>query len=213
MSRMRRRPLPGVLALVMAWTSGCSMLGTGTGRVDTFTLKGEPGALDDTLGRRPAGWTAEPTTPDPAFLAAAKAGCNDSFSADQRDLIATGALLQDQRGPDGAAFLWTGDSTAYCFIGRAPDGNLQSPFGAWREVALGGSLALEGIEPGPPAMVTGAVDPAAAAVEIETTSGLKLRATIGDGRFVAWWPGVDPWVAVWSLAADGTPIQGMEPAR
>ena len=110
-------------------------------------------------------------------------------------MLGTGARLQDQRGPDGAAFLWTGESTAYCFIGRTDEGNLQSPFGAWRQTVLTGSLELEGNEPGPPSMVTGAVDPAAAVVEIETASGLLLRATTGDGRFLAWWPGKDPYVA------------------
>ena len=104
-----------------------------------------------------------------------------------------------------------GESTAYCFLGRTSEGNLQSPFGAWREKVLSGPLAIEGNEPGPPAMVTGAVDPAAAAVEIETASGLLLRATTGDGRFVAWWPGADPLVAVRSLDADGNVLATVRP--
>ncbi len=212
MSRIRRLCVPAVLAFVLGATSGCALLRMGSGQLDTYTLGGEPGASDDTLGRRPAGWTAEPTTPDPAFLAAAGPACEDNLTGnDVQQLLRTGALLQDQRGPDGAAFLWTGESTAYCFIGRTPDGTLQSPYGAWREVVLDGPLALEGIEPGPPGMVTGAVDPAAAAVEVETASGLKLRATIGGGRFVAWWPGTDRLVAVRSLATDGTMLQGAEP--
>lgn len=216
MSRMHSLLAPAVLALVLVTTGGCAMLGVGAGRVDTFTLSGDPTGPDETeesLGRTPAGWTAEPTAPDAALLAAAKAGCNDSFSgdADQQELLRSGALLQDQRGPDGAAFLWTGESTAYCFIGRTHAGDLRSPFGSWREHPFGGPLAIEGDEPGPPAMVTGAVDPAAAAVEIETASGLLLRATVGGGRFVAWWPGADRLVAVRSLDADGNVLTTIRP--
>jgi len=214
-SGTRGLAVPAVLCLVVATTGACAALGLG-GRVDTFTLSGDPNGpaeTDETLGRRPEGWTAEPTTPDTALLGAAKAGCNDSFSGDvdQQDLIRTGALLQDQRGPDGAAFLWTGGSTAYCFIGRTQAGNIRSPFGSWRQDVLRGALAIEGNEHGPPAMVTGAVDPTAAAVEIQTASGLLLRATTGDGRFVAWWPGADPLVAVRSLDTDGNVLATVRP--
>jgi hypothetical protein len=199
------------LALVLGTTGGCAVFGVGSGRVDTYTLS-NTGASDAALGRLPTGWTAEPTSPDPEFLAALGPACEDNFSGEGLpELLGTGATLQDQRGPDGAAFLWTGDTTAYCFIGRTDEGNLQSPFGAWREVVLAGSLKVEGNEPGPPSMVTGAVDPAAAAVEIETASGLLLRASTGDGRFVAWWPGKDPYTAIRSLAADGTVLEQIVP--
>ncbi len=210
-SRVRSLVVPSMLLVVMATASGCTFLGSG-GRVDTYTLGGASGASDATLGRRPTGWTADPTSPDPEFLAAVRAACEDNFSGeDLQPLLRADAMLQDQRGPDGAAFLWTGDSTAYCFLGRTSVGDLQSPFGAWRETVLAGPLALEGNEAGPPSMVTGAVDPAAAAVEIATASGLVLRATIGGGRFVAWWPGEDPVVTIRSLAADGTTLATIRP--
>jgi len=211
--RMRRFTLPVVLALVVGTTGGCGLLGPGSGRVDTYTLDAGTGASDAALGRSPTGWTSEPTTPDPAFLADSGTQCEDNLTSGDgaQEMLRTAARLQDQRGPDGAAFLWTGDSTAYCFLGRTSEGNLQSPFGAWREKVLSGPLAIEGNEPGPPAMVTGAVDPAAAAVEIETASGQLLRATTGGGRFVAWWPGTDRLVAVRSLDADDNVLATVRP--
>jgi hypothetical protein len=171
------------------------------------------------LGASPAfeTWTAEPTEPDPAFREAAVEQCvqDDLHGPIVDDVAALTAspLLQDQRGPDGAALLWLGDELdVECFVFRTPAGDLSNGAASAGATWTGHdeTLMLVGIQRGPPAIVSGLVDPAAAAVEIETGSGRRIRATVGHGRFLAWWPGTESSASVRALAADGTVIAEIE---
>jgi hypothetical protein len=176
-----------VVALMLALVGGCQL------------LSASPGA--------DATWTADPTEPDPAFRAAADERCLEGGRPDP----ATAEVLQDRRGAGGAAFLYTGRSQASCVVLRVP-GLLPSwdvPSKSWRIgpyesdsfLAVGDSASAAVSD------VYGVVDPSAAAVEIVTRSGLVVLATVGSGRFLAWWPGADPWRTVRALATDGTVLE------
>ena len=111
MSWNRRIGSAATLVLVAAVTSGCALLVAREGD-DSYA-----GRL--ILGRLAVieGWTAEPTTPDPVLLADAIAPCLVA------DGIAPGLVdapvLQDQRGPDTAAFVWVrGIEEADCLASR-----------------------------------------------------------------------------------------------
>jgi hypothetical protein len=156
-----------------------------------------------------ATWTVEPGEPDPEFRAAADERCLDGGRPDP----ATAEVLQDQRGSGGAAFLYTGRSQATCVVLRVP-GLLPSwdvPSKGWRLWPYESDAALAVGDSGSGAIsdAYGVVDPSAVAVEIVTTSGRTVRATVGGGRFLAWWPGSDPWRAVRALAADGTVLDSV----
>ncbi|MFN8519601.1 MAG: hypothetical protein U0667_09520 [Chloroflexota bacterium] len=154
-----------------------------------------------------SGWTAVPTTPDPAFEARGRERCIDPFP-DHRSELDGAKVLHDQRGPNGASIVWYTDRyDASTFVYRTTDGELQAPGCGYadhgegisppEELRIGpwGSGAVSGTE--------GEVDPAAARVMLETESGRMIEASVADGRFLAWWPYDDLVAVARSYDADG----------
>jgi hypothetical protein len=166
--------------------------------------------LDDT------GWTAKPITPDPALLAEAERLCLD----DMRLPGMRGKLvIQDQRGPDAAAFLWfDGSREAFCLVAR--DNGRTAAFDTWITAAGPGgtSFAVTDMGCGAATVMVGTVAPGTVRLVIETAAGRHVDASLADGRFVAWWPGRDevvstrPWTAKGrgALSRGGTSMCGRQ---
>lgn len=131
------------------------------------------------------GWTPVPTDADPRFREVAERSCLDDGPTD-----ATTLVLHDQRGPDGAAFLFTGSSQAACLVLQASDGRLEAHDRQWSANLMApGGLAVRDTNGGAFTEVYGVVDPEAIRVELTRTAGPPIEATIGGGYLVAWWPG------------------------
>jgi hypothetical protein len=160
----------------------------------TYTIGGPPMSVES--------WTAEPTEPDPAFLETAIAECVP-FA---RRPDATQAI-QDQRGPDGAAFLFRGDQEAECLVVRGLDGVPTVVGATWSSAPVGPTRPplVNTFVQGDVSAATGWVGEGTALVELETAGGVTLRATVDAERFVAWWPGPEPIRWVRWYRADGTP--------
>lgn len=202
MGRRRGRAL-ALLAAVAGLTGGCALVipmsGGISGRYGMWNAVGEQVP--------PASWTADPTGADPAFLDTAREQClGFEPSADG------GLVLQDQRGPDGAAFLFRGTGEATCLVLRAPGGALEATAATWSS-APGlptGPIDVRVFTQGAVSAATGWVDPRAGTVELETADGVALRATIGGGRFVAWWPGPDEPAVIRAMRPDGSVLHVLD---
>jgi hypothetical protein len=140
-----------------------------------------------------SGWTAEPTSPDPAFEALGRAHCIDRFP-DHRAELADAHVLHDQRGPNGADILWYTDRyEASAFVYRTESGGLQAPGCAYSDHGEGvwvdrPDLAIMSWGSGSVSGTQGVVDPDAARVVLETEGGREIVASSADGHFIAWWP-------------------------
>ena len=202
MSRMRRLTVVAGALVVASVVSGCALLGpvgwTSHAPLETAAPAGSPAP---TAGPDANGWTAVPTAPDPSFLAAAMRICPGLAG---RTLT---LLIQDQRGPGGAAFLWTeGDTDFQCFVGRADGRDHVQAISAGSGWPPGSPLQLTGTDCGPPTVVIGSSGPGTTAVTIDTASGRTVTASVAGGRFVAWWPGEDDPVAITGTSAGGTAV-------
>lgn len=157
------------------------------------------------------GWTTAPTPPDPEFAAVAERQCL-SFPDAPGTLV-----IQDQRGPDGALFLFEdGDRRASCMVLRHPRGALLSDGGGYGTGPWQGGLHLYEVSTGHMAnglVITehlGTVPAGTSTVEIETEDGGVVQATVAGDRFGAWWPSDEDSVSVRSLDVSGTVIEAIE---
>ncbi|MFN8622186.1 MAG: hypothetical protein U0869_15755 [Chloroflexota bacterium] len=155
------------------------------------------------LGSAAAGWKEAPTQPDPEMADAAQRFCLDAHGF----APAAAIEIQDQRGPDGAAFLWRdGKHEAECFVYRTADGVLQAT--GWGEWSWGGRpldfLAdTSSPIPGGPSWASGPTGPGAVTVDIALPDGTTVSASVADGYYIAWWPGSADWVSIVARDADG----------
>jgi len=202
MSRMRRLTVVAGALVVASVVSGCALLGpvgwTSHAPLETAAPAGSPAPA---AGPDSIGWTALPTAPDPSFLAAAMRICPGLAG---RTLT---RFVQDQRGPGGAAFVWTeGDTDFQCFVGRTDGRDHVQAISAGSGWPEGSPLQLTGTDCGPPTVVTGNSGPGTTAVTIQTVSGRTVTASVADGRFVAWWPGEDDSVSITGTDAGGSSV-------
>jgi hypothetical protein len=169
----------GAVAAVIAaglLAGGCGLLGG-----DGYWAVGVP-------DESPTPWTEEPTGPDADFRREAEEECLDVGG---RDVFGDVEPIVDQRGRAGAAVLWVaGRETVTCFI----DHEFGRP--SFQMAVLGSAGAPspnlipgETITPGERwTIASGQIPLPDTNVEIETNSGLRLRPTERDQRFLAWWP-------------------------
>jgi hypothetical protein len=155
------------------------------------------------------GWTAEPTEPDPTLLADAAQLCLEPFRQIAGDVdLSEHLLIQDQRGPDGAGFMWTdGDDAGWCFVSRSADGGAHLQAVGWtlaNNMTPGSMLMVTTHHCGPPTVVEGVVPAGTESLVIETEAGKAVTASVADGRFMAWWPEADNpvWLRTESTEAD-----------
>jgi len=143
-------------------------------------------------------WQPVPFDLDPTTLAAAVAAC--------RNLVGPGQVLPplavvDARGGDTVIVAYgLGGNTADCTVVRDDSGRFSSMSGSagssmgeppigQREVrsrGMSGTSAGGGIQA---TYVVGVAGPAIAAVELVIPGGPRVRASLANGWFAAWWPG------------------------
>ena len=97
--------------------------------------------------------SARRAAPDPDLLAVAVESCLLAF--DLAPQLSDSLVIQDQRGPDAAAFLWVrDDESASCYVAREADGS-SSSMGSSMGLTFPAPSTLQvlGIECGPPTMI------------------------------------------------------------
>ncbi|MEO9118356.1 MAG: hypothetical protein ABI355_04500 [Solirubrobacteraceae bacterium] len=152
------------------------------------------------------GWTPIPTTPTPAALKAAVASCNWLNRGTNPSLLTGTPALTDARGKYTAAIYRGRATSALCISdgqhrstslattrGKLPSDVNVGPdqLGSPRSGAdhLPGFPGSKG--PGQPGLVNSASGPAGSGVSAVTftfSDGSKVRATVENGLYFAWWP-------------------------
>lgn len=181
-----------------------------------------------------AGWTATPTSTDPAVAEVVEDACRSLlhhpaddpnferlYDEEQRRKIsawpdpATLPLVaQDQRGEVILAFFTDGHIYADCTIqqngergyGAISLGELEGgSFGVLRVV---GGVIAEGSPDGVPPLrsVIGQAAPEVASVIIERGEGEPVTATMSGGYFLAWWPSSADIVRITAYDEDGNAL-------
>ena len=144
-----------------------------------------------------SGWSSTPTAPDREFLAVAERDClpkGDWF------------VLQDQRGDPGSAFLASrlNEQDALCVVIRVGSKLIPVYFdSSLPQASAADALEVTWLTISNPSSVAGTVPVAASLVEVTTQSGMHIVATIGGGRFLAWWPGEDDVSRIEATDANG----------
>lgn len=157
-----------------------------------------------------AGWTAQPTTPSPAQLAAAEAYCvrNEGFPGLPLKLV-------DARGPFTIIVYSGGSSNDFCTYGPTFR-NVSS----WRTspalTVPSGRLFLwddhVATEDGQPygTMIARVADDVTAAT-ITLDDGSRVTATVQNGWAIAWWPGAHHLGSALLTTPSGTQTQTFAP--
>lgn len=181
-----------------------------------------------------AGWTATPTSTDPAVAEVVEDACRKllhhpaddpnferMYDEEQRRKIsawpdpATLPLVaQDQRGEVILAFFTDGHIYADCTIqqngergfGAIGVGELEG--GPLRLLRVVGGMATEGSSDGVPPLrsVIGEAAPDVARVIIERDEGEPVTATVHGGYFLAWWPSGADIVRITAYDEDGNTL-------
>jgi len=185
-----------------------------------------------------AGWTATPTSTDPAVAEVVEDACRNllqhpaddpnferMYDEEQRRKIsawpdpATLPLVaQDHRGEVILAFFTDGHIYADCTIqqngergyGAIGLGELEGgPFGPLRVV---GGMIAEGSSDGVPPLrsVIGEAAPDVASVIIEREDGEPVTATVRGGYFLAWWPSSADIVRITAYDEEGNTLGSIQ---
>jgi hypothetical protein len=135
-----------------------------------------------------AGWTATPTAPLPGQLAAAQASCE----ASQPPIAGLPLTLTDTRGPFTFSVYANSNSSATCFKGPGFMSTSANVASAALNVPTGQVLLSSShrTERGGHAfsLADGRTGPGVSGVTLSLDDGTNVRATVGGGWFVAWWP-------------------------
>lgn len=162
------------------------------------------------------GWSAIPMAPDPAFEAAARASCLAELGVDP----ALPLLVQDRRRSDMTALHFEGpDEAVDQMVRRLEDGTFICEGGgggtsphvsgvaltvtSWTEI---GDQATEAW------LISGHVSPAAVTVRIWRADGIQIQASVGAGRFLAWWKGGQRLALVAAFDATGQEVARIDNA-
>jgi hypothetical protein len=146
-----------------------------------------------------AGWTASPTAPLPGQLAAALQHCGPGAGT---------PVLTDTRGPYTASIYADGST---CLEG---DGITISSGGGGGSASgiPAGTVQLNGLgeadsEGQALTMVDGRIGDGVTGVTIARSDGSSVQATVGNGWYLAWWPGTERAVTAQVASASGTSTQ------
>jgi len=146
-----------------------------------------------------AGWTANPSAPQPGQLAAAQARCRPQSGT---------PVLTDTRGPYTASIYADGST---CVDGNGI--NISSTTGGRRTTSIpAGTVLLNGAGESDSnghalTMVDGPVGAGVSAVTITRSSGSSVQATVKNGWYLAWWPGTERAVTANVTSDTGTHTQ------
>jgi hypothetical protein len=135
-----------------------------------------------------AGWTATPTAPLPGQLAGAQASCE----ASQSPIAGLPLTLTDTRGPFTFSVYANSNSSATCFKGPGLMSISANVASAALNVPAGQVLMSSShrTDRGGDAfsLADGRTGPGVSGVTLSLDDGTNVRATVGGGWFVAWWP-------------------------
>jgi hypothetical protein len=168
-----------------------------------------------------AAWTARPTSADPTQIAAAESHCAPSVSRvgaaqpaagdKQGPTVAGGpwsAVLVDTRGDLTLALYSEGTSTMACLAG--PSFVWLNPLNTNGERPLTDNTAsldevtIRGAAGDVYTIAVGRTGSAVTGVGLQRVDGSEVTATVGDGHFIAWWPGSEGVKALSVTANTGT---------
>lgn len=148
------------------------------------------------------GWTAVPSAPSAAAVAAATAACNWVNDRDGPPILSGTPVLTDGRGSYTAAIYVEGHETDTCIsngqheaTGITTDGRILSSEAAPRPDQLTYPSGDGGSAPGFPGSsnqetdVYGRAGSNVSAVTFELADGRAVEATVQNGWYFAWWPG------------------------
>jgi hypothetical protein len=163
-----------------------------------------------------AAWTASPTAPASGQLAAAEASCAARPSNPPPGVppLPTKVTLADTRGPftlllfgtntgtQGALMCMSGpDGTQFSIAG----GDQPPPPQAGRVTV--DRLQAESADGQPYTVAEGSAGPGVSAATLGLSDGTHVVTTIGDGLFLAWWPGRATVTSATVTSASGTTTQ------
>jgi hypothetical protein len=136
-----------------------------------------------------AGWSPKPTAPAPDQLAAASADCQT-----QSPIAGLPLKLADTRGPFTFSVYADSNSSATCIKGptftSVSNSTTSSPIDVPAgHILLSGSHASER-GGGSYSFADGRTGDGVSAVTLVLADGTDVQATVANGWFVAWWPGV-----------------------
>jgi hypothetical protein len=181
------RPALGALGLASAAAAAAAAIVLGSSAAPAF-----------------AGWTANPTAPQPGQLAAAAQGCGTT----------TGTLvLTDTRGPYTASIYSDGST---CVLGNGMTIR-SSRVGGGTPSVPAGTIQLNGageLDPDGHAltMVYGPIGSGVTGVTITSSDGTSVQATVKNGWYLAWWPGTARAATAQVTGASGTRTQSFPTA-
>jgi hypothetical protein len=168
--RLRRLPAVGAVTVVSAAASLTAIISIGASAPPAF-----------------AGWQPTPTAPAAGQLAQAAAGCGQGLGT---------PVITDSRGPYTASIYADATSDDLCLDG---DGiSMASTSTSATAVSVGaGQIELSGGGRRDSAgdaltVVDGRVGAGVSAVTIDRADGSSVQATVEDGWYLAWWPGIAP---------------------
>jgi hypothetical protein len=145
-----------------------------------------------------AAWTASPTTPAPGQVAAAEAACSarPTNPPPGAPALPTDVTLADTRGPFTLLLFGTNTGTQgalMCMSG--PDGTQFSIAGGTQPALPGsGQITLDRLQAAsangqPYTVAEGSAGSGVSAATLALNDGSHVVTTIGNGLFLAWWPG------------------------
>jgi hypothetical protein len=169
-----------------------------------------------------AAWTPSPTTPAPGQAAAAEGACTAGAATPPAGAPATPTkvTLADTRGP--FTLLLFGANTAsrgalMCLSG--PDG-VHFSVSSGNQPALPGSdqitldrLQGESADGHPYTIAEGSTGSGVSAATLVLNNGSKVVTTVGNGLFLAWWPGSATVTSATLTTSSGTTTQAIQSPR
>jgi hypothetical protein len=193
-----------VRTLLPAWLAGAALVLAGCA---VFRQAAPP---DDTL----ADWSAVPLAPDARLATKALAfeSCHGGSDAGGIQII-----LQDRRTASTAAFLVVEPPfSGSCLVSLSGNGG-----GSGRDAALQAATGAIVVDEGSngsvgagrnASLIGGRAAANVAAVHIDLPSGQGVEASVGNGHWLAWWPGELTVVRIVARDADGTILATLDDA-
>ena len=154
-----------------------------------------------------AGWSPTPTPPAPGQLAGAQTSCEQS----QSPIAGLSLQLSDTRGPFTFSIYANSTESATCIKGpsfTAVSGNMSSypvnvPAG---HILMDSSHATDRTG-GTYSLAEGRTGADVTGVTLTLDDGSTVQATVGNGWFVAWWPGLHGVKSAELATSSGTTTQ------
>ncbi|MFZ0377500.1 MAG: hypothetical protein WCD11_14290 [Solirubrobacteraceae bacterium] len=136
-----------------------------------------------------AGWTPKPTPPAPGQVQAAEASCESG----QSPIAGLPLMLADTRGPFTFSVYGDNETSSTCIKGPSFTAVATSESSMPVSVPAGQILLSSAHPPShasqPYSFADGRTGDGVSGVTLVLSDGRAVQATVGNGWFVAWWPG------------------------